>query len=146
VDEVNDIMILDGLFNGFHFELIVQDHLEDSFGDVFIDNFEPARSWKSDDAGVGFFFVLFFVSFCVIGIRHKMRVFDCRVLDKLFKKIAIQERIFVKKLFINKKVLKAVRYITLSLTVINSKGGVDTDFIPFLFVGSIGHKLEDIFL
>jgi hypothetical protein len=139
VDEVNDIVILDGLFNRFHFKLIVQDHLEDSLGDVLIDNFEPARGWKSDGAGVGFFFVFFIMSFCVIGIRDKMRVFDCGVLDELLKKIAIQEIIFVKKLFINKKVLKAVRYITLSVTVINSKRGVDTDFISFFFVGSIGH-------
>jgi hypothetical protein len=146
VDEVNDIVILDGLFNGFHFELIVQDHLENSLGDVFIDNFKPARGWKSDGARVGFFFVFFIMSFCVIDIRDEMRVFDCRVFDELLKKIAIEEIIFVKKLFINKKVLKAVRYITLSVTVINSKRGVDTDFISFFFVGSIGHELEDIFL
>ncbi len=146
MDEVNDIVILDGLLGRFHFELIVQDHLEDSFGNVFIDDFEPARGWKSDDTGVGFFLVFIFVSSLVITIRDEMRVLDCRVLDKLLQKITIEHIIFAKKHLINKKVLKAVRYITLSLTVINSERSVDTDFISFLFVGSVGHELEDIFL
>lgn len=85
------------------------------------------------------------MSFLVVGITDVMRILNGGVFNKIVHHIKV-EIISVKELFINKKVLKTVGYVTLSLTMINSERSVDTDFISLLFVSSVGHELEDIFL
>lgn len=145
MNEINDIMVFDSLLDRFHFKFIVENHLKNSFWNIFIDNFKPSRNWKCYGTGCDLFLILFFVSFLVVGITDVMRILDGGVFNKIVHHIEV-EIISVKELFINKKVLKTVGYVTLSLTMINSERSVDTDFISLLFVSSVGHELEDIFL
>lgn len=144
MDKVNYIVIFDSLFDRFYLKLIVQHHFKNSFGDVFIDDLESSCDWEGDSSKCGFFLVLVSVSSLVVGVNDVMKLFGFRVLNKILKGIGFQT-IFTGKLFVNEKFFKAIRYVTLSFAVVNSKRRIDTDFVSFFFVGPVGHELEDVF-
>ena len=138
-------MVLNCLFNWFHLKLIMQHHFKHSFWDIFINDFKPTCKWKWYCNRCSVFFIFSSVSFLIIRVLFIMRVFYLRIFHKFFQHIWLKT-IFTEEFFINKHPFKTVRYVTLSLTVIDSERGVDTDFITLFFVSSVRHQLEDIFL
>ncbi len=144
VDEKNDIVVLDALFIGFHFELIMQNQTEDSFWNVFIDDFETASNGECGYTSAHLLLAFETISLLVVLIADVVGVLDFWVLDETLHEVLL-ESTFSEKLLVYKHPLKTVRHITLSLAMIYSKWSVDTDFVSFLFIGTIGIEHEYIF-
>lgn len=142
MNEKHNIMIFYALFIWLHFELIVKYKSEYSLLNVLVDDFKSTCNRKINNSTRTNLLILT-ISFYVVIISYVMRVFYLRVFYESFIYVFFEVH-FSKKLFIDKHSLKAVRHITLSFTMINSKGSVYTDFISFFFVGSVWSKHEYI--
>jgi hypothetical protein len=91
VNKVHDVMIFDTLLIGLHLELVVKNKPEHSFGDIFIDNFKPARNGKSHH-GLGAHILLIFIIIPppIVNIANVMKLFDFRVLNEILDDFIVE--------------------------------------------------------
>lgn len=140
VNKVNNIVIFYVKLVRFDLKLIMQNHLKHSFRNVFVDNLKPSCMRKF--VGIRCCLILNSITDLVVPLFLEMEVLDLRILCKVWC-LVVSEGI-LDELFIYKKIFKAVGYITLGFTMVDSEWCIDTDFITLFFIGSIGHELEDI--
>lgn len=140
MNEKHYIMIFYALLIWFHFKLIVKHKPEDSLLNIFIYDLESTCNRKVYNSTWTYLLILA-ISFDIIIISNVMGVFYFRILDKSLVNILFEVN-FSEKLFINKHSFKAIGYITLSLTMINSERSIYTDFITLFFVSSVGSEHE----